>query len=392
MLCGDHEIVDAYPGLVNDILSGSFYGVVECDIKVPEQLNDYFAEMPPIFKHSDISYENVSEDTKAQVKDNYKSQKLIGSLHGQKMAFHTELLKWYLQKGIVVSNITLAVRYQKAQPFQNFMQQVTEARRKGDVAPEYKLRGEMMKLLGNASYGKCITNFAKHESVKIVTESQYPKYIAKNTYKSHEDLVDGYEFRLKKTSYKQNLPIQIGFAVYQLAKLKMLQFYYDFIDFYFDRADYQYCQMDTDSAYIAFSSENLDAIVKPELQEHFQQYKHSWLCRTGTEEEMLFDKRTPGLFKEEFHGDGIIALSSKMYHCIGGKKKLSCKGINQKQNKLMDAHYRNALLGNSSQEFTNKGFRIKNGYMSSYSLVKTGMKLFNDKRLRNGFSTLPLSI
>ena len=27
-------------------------------------------------------------------------QKLIGSLHGQKMAFHTELLKWYLQKGI----------------------------------------------------------------------------------------------------------------------------------------------------------------------------------------------------------------------------------------------------------------------------------------------------
>jgi hypothetical protein len=172
----------------------------------------------------------------------------------------------------------------------------------------------------------------------------------------------------------------------------MLQFYYDFIDFYFHRADYQYCQMDTDSAYIAFSSENLDDIVKPELQENFQQNKHRWLCRTGTEEEMLFDKRTPGLFKEEFQGDGIIALSSKMYHCIGGKKKLSCKGINQRQNKLVEAHYRNALLGNSSQEFTNKGFRIMNGVMSSYSLVKTGMKLFNDKRLRNGFSTLPPSI
>jgi hypothetical protein len=62
------------------------------------------------------------------------------------MVFHTEL---YLQKGIVVSNITLVVRYQKAQPFQNFMQQVTEAIRKGDVAPEYKLKGEMMKSLGN---------------------------------------------------------------------------------------------------------------------------------------------------------------------------------------------------------------------------------------------------
>jgi hypothetical protein len=47
MLCGDHEIVDIYPGLVNDILSGSFYGVIECAIQVPEQLKDYFAEMLP---------------------------------------------------------------------------------------------------------------------------------------------------------------------------------------------------------------------------------------------------------------------------------------------------------------------------------------------------------
>ena len=69
-----------------------------------------------------------------------------------------------------------------------------------------------------------------------------------------------------------------------------------------------------------------------------------------------------GCLKEEFQGDQIIALSSKMYHCIGGKKKLSCKGINQKQNKLVEAHYRNALLGDSSQEFTNKGFKMKLNY------------------------------
>jgi hypothetical protein len=44
---------------------------------------------------------------------------------------------------------------------------------------------------------------------------------------------------------------------------------------------------------------------------------------------MLTNKRTPG-FKEEFQGDGIIALSSKMCHYIGEKEKLNCKGINQK--------------------------------------------------------------
>ena len=41
--------------------------------------------------------------------------------------------------------------------------------------------------------------------------------------------------------------------VYQLAKLRMLQFYYEFLDFYFDRQDFELIQMDTDSLYFAFS-------------------------------------------------------------------------------------------------------------------------------------------
>ncbi len=45
-----------------------------------------------------------------------------------------------------------------------------------------------------------------------------------------------------------NVPIQVGCAVYDLAKLRMLEFYYDFLDKYIDRSDFVYCQMDTDSA------------------------------------------------------------------------------------------------------------------------------------------------
>ena len=50
--------------------------------------------------------------------------------------------------------------------------------------------------------------------------------------------------------------MQIGFVVYQYAKLKMLQFYFDFLDKYLDRSDFQYCEMDTDSAYIAIADQN----------------------------------------------------------------------------------------------------------------------------------------
>ena len=62
---------------------------------------------------------------------------------------------------------------------------------------------------------------------------------------------DTFEVQSCKKAIKLNLPLQIGFFVYQNAKLRMLQFYYDFLDKYLDRSDSQYCKMDTDSAYIA---------------------------------------------------------------------------------------------------------------------------------------------
>ena len=72
---------------------------------------------------------------------------------------------------------------------------------------------------------------------------------------------------------KLNNPIHVSIAIYQLAKLRMLQFYYDCIDRYFDRSDFQYQEMDTDSAYIAFSADKpFETLIKPELKEHFEQH------------------------------------------------------------------------------------------------------------------------
>ena len=111
MFCGDHTIVKPYDGILNDVLNDIFFGLIECDIETPEHLKSYFAEMPPIFKNVEVTYNDLSEETKQQVKPNYKSRKLIGSYFGKKMLFHTDLLEWYLQKGLVVTNITYAVRY-----------------------------------------------------------------------------------------------------------------------------------------------------------------------------------------------------------------------------------------------------------------------------------------
>ena len=79
------------------------------------------------------------------------------------------------------------------------------------------------------------------------------------------------------TTITYDLPIQIGFMVYQYVKLKMLRFYYDFLTKYIDRRDFQLCEMDTDSLYFALSSTNLDGIVIPEKREAYYSERHLWL-------------------------------------------------------------------------------------------------------------------
>ena len=116
--------------------------------------------------------------------------------------------------------------------------------------------------------------------------------------------------------------------VYQHAKLRMLEFYYDFMVKFFDKSDWQYCEMDTDSAYMAWSDPDWESLVKPELRDAYEAERSLWLPRR---DHFDFDKRTPGLFKVEWTGDAIISLSSKTYYCYGGdsatKDKISCKGV-----------------------------------------------------------------
>ena len=90
---------------------------------------------------------------------------------------------------------------------------------------------------------------------------------------------DTYEVESCKRTIKLDLPIQVGFFVYQYAKLHMLQFYYDFLDNYLDHADFQMCEMNMDSAYIAISGDSVESLVKPELKAKFEQHK----C-TGSQE------------------------------------------------------------------------------------------------------------
>ena len=100
-------------------------------------------------------------------------------------------------------------------------------------------------------------------------------------------------------------PYQCSIAVYQLAKLRMLEFYYDFLDKYFSRQDFELCYMDTESFYLAISGDLSDEIVRPEMRQAYEADKENWLVTDK------FSERTPGLFKPEFVGTRDVLLTGK---------------------------------------------------------------------------------
>ena len=103
-------------------------------------------------------------------------------------------------------------------------------------------------------------------------------------------------------------PYQCGITVYQLAKLCMLEFYYDCLDKYLDRRHFELVQMDTDLLYLAISGMSINEIVRPELRKEYDNGRKAEFLLT-----LKHHARTPALFKAKFQGTRIIALMSKCY-------------------------------------------------------------------------------
>ena len=130
---------------------------------------------------------------------------------------------------------------------------------------------------------------------------------------------DAYEIEMNKCVVMHALPFHIGFFVYQYAKLCILQSYYDFLDRHVERPLFQYCEMDTDSAYIALAGKSIDGLVRADRRAHRSQLFPAECCDereddyvrariagrpwTATESccfaRKALDKQSPGLFKVE---------------------------------------------------------------------------------------------
>ena len=253
---------------INAVRTERWFGFAEVDIEVPRELWPKFEEMLLLFYNKPVPSEAVPQHmkdylAKSKRKPMYEQQKLVGALSAEKILLYAPLLKWYLEQGLKITAVHRTINYNRGKPFTWFVNKVTENRRKGDQNPELSLLTEVFKRLGNSAYGKMIEGLERQTTVKYTkNENILMKDLRSVWFQDLAEIGDVYEIEMRKRQVVINRPFQVGIAVYQMAKLRILQFYYDCLDRYLDRRDFELMQMDTDRLKSPLNTQEAIQIVK----------------------------------------------------------------------------------------------------------------------------------
>ena len=224
---------------MNALKQRSWFGFAEVDIEIPQTLWMKFEEMPPFFFTRQIPHEAVPDHMKHYMAHTGRKigdgKKLVGGLSAQKLLLYEPLLQWYVSHGAKITAVYRTINYQATKALKWFVDEVTEARRTGDADKSKALLADIFKLLGNSSYGKLIEALERQTRVIYTKDEKLVDKSLRSAYfEDLDEIGQAYELESRKPRIMIRRPFQIGIAVYQLAKLRILEFYYDFLERYID--------------------------------------------------------------------------------------------------------------------------------------------------------------
>ena len=433
--------------LLEKLQERKVFGIVVCDIRVPDELKDYFSDFAPIIKHANINYEDIG-DYMQNVADRMgikvKNRRcVIDSYFGKGIALTDEYLVWLLNKGLVVDRVYMFIWYNKEPIFREFANSITEMRIQGDKDKHSEMPALMAKLIGNSAFGSTITNKDKHREVVLEsynktadqqhqiidgTGGDYRSVVASlfNFIKYEQIAPRLLEVERKHDKVMYDQLRYIAKTIFDRAKLSVLKFYYDFLKVILKPNCFCLLETDTDSIYIATKYERFEDNIDPWKLDDYDRLKPDYFI-TDDKNKCRYGKRQPNRYKVECEGHLMLSLCSKSY-CVfdQGKKtvKYSAKGVQKANfNRAHDTEkskrqtfgetvinmYSNALPTNDDddsdegsappatgqqQMAVNRGLKRKYDTMVMYEQEKIMFTNFYCKRrvLHDGIHTVPLSI
>eukprot|EP00794_Sanderia_malayensis_P004375 gene4375-biopygen3558 len=431
--CADWVGYTTQETLIDALLQRKVFGLITCDVHVPEEHREYFREFALIIKHAHVNYADVGEFTQTVADENgitIKNRKcVIDSYIGQHITITDEYFVWLLEHYVECTRVYDFIRYDKQPIFAEFGRDITRLRVQGDRDKSSEMKANTAKLVGNSAFGSCITNKDKHQDVRLVSLlEQQDGRIAKtrmltrdqllanrqtrreiasmNTFVRYEQVcAQVLEVESKKRRILYDQPRYIGKTIFDRAKLSVLTFVYDFLKRVLKPDHFELLETDTDSIYLGMKEDRFEDNVAEDKREEYKRLKHDYFVTEKCE----FGKREPNRYKLEFSGHRMVSLCSKSYCGFNETThdvKISSKGVQkrnfvqqsierrQQQQKKTDGQdisdiiydiYREGLKTDPHDDCkmhtsTNRGIKRKNNLMQTYVQEKNTLNSLYCKR------------
>jgi len=347
-ICTETDVLHA-------IKENKLFGIVFCDVNVPNYLRDKHSEFPPIYiRKTNFKLEDLHEPMKSYAMSNDlkpPSSFLTTTMKGSDLILPTEFVQFYLKQGFNVTNVKKIIQYEpNYRPFEKFLNDRIDERR-SSTKNGGSVLNNMAKLLQNAAIGYTLLREEKLGNSKIIEEKHLSKIVRLKQILDIDYLgptVLGSQYLQQKglpvkhmyyacTQREQfipSLPVTIGFKVLSMAKLRMLQFFHC-VRTYLKDNSFEFLYSDTDSAYFAISEDNFHDCVIPRYKKKWDDMIKNKFFVTNIG---INDQFTPLLLKLEAEGTKFCSLSPKMYVLCnneGSTIKIASKGVPYNNNESL---------------------------------------------------------
>ena len=341
--------------------------------------NKILSQFPALISKSKISYDQLSDFQRKNLKENYKSsEKLISHLRYYKNSYISiEMYEMMRSLGYKI-NIKKILEYKHS----NFMKPYIDFC--FEKKSYYKSIGDKnisltFKILMNSLFGVMMTRVQNFKDFKIVTleeqvdkQTSKPNFITRNIINKDLSILE-----MGKLSIIYSYPILIGSIILQNSKVHMYNYIYKIYPKLFGD-DYKVLHMDTDSIYSKLN------MTHEKYLEIFKNNKDLFGKNMGQlDSEHLYNKIKEAIF-----------LSSKCYSYIcksdipGNENKLKnniihTKGISDNFSKQFINHniFKETLINNNKPDkIIFNSISIKKQKISTKQIKKNNIEFLNDKR------------
>jgi len=361
--------------------------LLEVDLEYPKHLHLLHNDFPLAPESISLGYNNLSPYSKQSLiecggNEKFKDTKLSSTFHTRKhYILHFKNLKLYLNLGMRLKKIHRVLSFKQKNFIAPFIQKCTDERQNSKT----KFEQDQFKKLANSTYGKTIQNVRNYLTVKLHFKAKsLIKAASCHTFKNFVILDDDFVQTNHFTAFVlHDRPIFIGFAILELSKHFMYDFYYNKL-LHNSPSTIELGFSDTDS--FLFKVNN-----KFEFEKHIKNYMD---YSNYEKSHSLFSdahKAELGFFKDELKGKlectEFIGLRAKCYSLKLSEnskiiEKKVCKGLGRVaiQNRLKFKHYKKCLLRRELKRFHFHSIRSSKQNVSTVLINKKAISHFDSKR------------